>query len=175
MAGLSGSTKIALTVHNSNHTHTPVTHDSPYSPSPDDPPAYSSNRRQWHGKRRNGQIDWCIQGPASVHISHRIDVLAKLTIAKGYGTVKSATVDLYQVEKYQASPDPNIWTFPVEIVNDEEDIPSGSDDGFPETRTMGVSLKQAVALTPFGGSINTHCREKVRSHWISADYSVLNP
>ena len=98
-----------------------------------------------------------------MHISHRIDVLAKLTIAKGYGTLNSATVELYQVEKYQASPDPNVWTYPVEAVNDEDDVPSGSDDGFPETRTMGVSLKQAVALTPFGGGLNTHCREKVFS------------
>lgn len=79
--------------------------------------------------------------------------------------VDSATVDLIQVEKYQAEPDPTVWTFPIEQMSedDDDDIASGSDDGFPETRTTGVSLKQAVALGPFGNhALSSHCREKVR-------------
>jgi hypothetical protein len=159
MAKSDGSVKLPLTVHNSNHTsprdfiHRPA--------SPDDPPAYSaSNRREWCGQRRNGQIDWLLQGPTSVHISHRIDVLAKLNIAKGYGVVNSATVDLLQVEKYQAEPDPTVWTFPIEQLTEDDDVASGSDDGFPETRTTGVRLKNAVALSPLGG-LSCHTREKV--------------
>lgn len=160
IAGATGSTKVYLIVHNSDHT-TP--HVGTYRPaSPDDPPAYSSNRREWSGRRRNGQIDWSLQGPASAHMSHRIDVLAKLRIARGYGVVNSAIVDLVQVEKYQAAPDPTVWTFPIRNQDsDDDDTASGSDDGFPETRTTGVSLKQGVALSPVGGSVETHCREKV--------------
>ena len=95
-------------------------------------------------------------------MSHRIDVLAKLRIAQGYGTVDSATVDLVQVEKYQAAPDPTVWTYPIRSqISEDDDTASGSDDGFPETRTTGVSLKQGVALSPVGGSVETHCREKV--------------
>jgi hypothetical protein len=160
MTGVSTMAKVPLTVHNSDHTSPQRETNRPASP--DDPPAYSSNRRQWSGQRRNGQIDWSLQGPASVHMSHRIDVLAKLRIAKGYGVVDSAIVDLIQVEKYQAEPDPTVWTFPIEQVSEDDDIASGSDDGFPETRTTGVSLKQAVALTPFGNpALTSHCREKV--------------
>jgi hypothetical protein len=161
MTGASALTKVCLTVHNSDHT---APKGETFRPaSPNDPPAYSSNRRQWSGQRRNGKIDWALQGPASVHISHRIDVLAKLRIARGYGVVDSATVDLIQVEKYQAEPDPTVWTFPIEQMNEDDDMASGSDDGFPETRTTGVSLKQAVALTPFGNhAVSSRCREKVR-------------
>jgi Arrestin (or S-antigen), N-terminal domain len=160
MTGGAATSKIPLIVHNSDHTSP---HDETFRPSSqDDPPAYSSNRRQWSGQRRNGQIDWSLQGPTSVHISHRIDILAKLRIAKGYGAVDSATVDLVQVEKYQAEPDPTVWTFPIEQMTDEEEGASGSDDGFPETRTTGVRLKQAAALAPFGTGLNSHCREKVR-------------
>jgi len=160
MTGASASTKIVLTVHNSDHTSPKnVTYRSA---SPDDPPAYSSNRRQWSGQRRNGQIDWLLQGPASAHISHRIDVLAKLRIARGYGIVDSATVDLIQVEKYQAEPDPRVWTFPIEAMNEDDDMASGSDDGFPETRTTGLTLKQAISLTPgHNSTLTSHCREKV--------------
>jgi hypothetical protein len=85
-----------------------------------------------------------------------------LTIAKGYGIVDSAAVDLLQVEKYQAEPDPTVWTFPIEQMTDDEDIASCSDDGFPETRTTGVRLKNAVALAPLGG-LSCHTREKVVS------------
>lgn len=153
--------KHPLVVYNSDHTSPSK---GTYRPaSPDDPPAYSSNRRQWTGNRRNGQIDWSIQGPASVHLSQRVDVLAKLRIAKGYGVVKSASVDLVQAEKYQTEPDPTVWTFPVERMGEdteEDETASGSDDGFPETTTTGVRLKKAVALTPIHGG--THCRENVR-------------
>jgi hypothetical protein len=160
MAGTTGSTKLSLIVHNSDHT-TPKQYTR-RSPSQNDPPAYSvSMRREWSGQRRNGQIDWLVQGPSSVHISHRADVLAKLNIAKGYGVVKSATVDLLQVEKYQAQPDTTVWTFPMEPLRDEDDLASGSDDGFPETRTSGVSLKNSLALTPLGG-LSCHSREKVQ-------------
>jgi hypothetical protein len=160
IAGTTGTAKVNLIVHNSDHTAPQV---GTYRPaSPDDPPAYSSNRREWSGRRRNGQIDWSLQGPASAHMSHRIDVLAKIRIAQGYGTVDSATVDLVQVEKYQAAPDPTVWTYPIRHqVSDDDDTASGSDDGFPETRMTGVSLKQGVALSPVGGSVETHCREKV--------------
>lgn len=160
MTGAGTIFKKPLIVHNSDHT-TPQ--DATYRPaSADDPPAYSSNRREWSGQRRNGQIDWSVQGPASAHISHRVDVLAKLKIARGYGVVDSATVDLVQVEKYQAEPDPTVWTFPVEPMNNDDDFASGSDDGFPERTTRGVSVKQAVALTPFGGGLSSRTREKVR-------------
>lgn len=133
--------------------------------SPDDPPAYSSNRLEWAGQRRNGQIDWVLQGPANVHISHRIDVMAKLTLARGYGVVQSATVDLVQIEKYQAEPDPSVWTYPVrreDFEDEDEDVNSSSDDGFPETRSRGVTLKQGVSLAPLGGP-NGHTREKVHN------------
>jgi hypothetical protein len=95
-----------------------------------------------------------------VYLSHRADVLAKLNIAKGYGVVKSATVDLLQVERYQAEPDPTVWTFPMEPLGNEDDIASGSDDGFPETRSTGVTLKNSIALAPLGG-LSCHSREKV--------------
>jgi hypothetical protein len=161
MAGTTGSTKLNLIVHNSDHT-TP--HEYPQGNiSEDAPPAYCpSMRREWSGQRRNGQIDWLVQGPSSVHISHRADVLAKLNIAKGYGVVKSATVELLQVEKYQAEPDTSVWTFPMELSKEEDDIASGSDDGFPETRSTGVSLKNSIALAPLGG-LSCHSREKVLS------------
>jgi hypothetical protein len=160
MTGAGTTFKMPLIVHNSDHTSP---QDSTYRPaSADDPPAYSSNRREWSGQRRNGQIDWTVQGPASAHISHRVDVLAKLKIARGYGVVNSATVDLVQVEKYQAEPDPTVWTFPIEPMNDEDDFASGSDDGFPERRIRGVHVKQAVALAPFGGGLSARTCEKVR-------------
>ena len=162
IAKAAAHTKIALIVHNSDHTKQHNSDRTIRATSPDDPPAYSSNRLEWCGQRRNGQIDWVVQGPASAHISHRIDVLAKLTMAKGYGIVQSATVDLLQVEKYQAEPDPNVWTYPVsrEESQDEYDVNSSSDDGFPETRTRGITLKHGVSLVPLGGP-NGHTREKV--------------
>ena len=146
MTGASAATKVSLTVHNSDHTS--PTRETYRPASPNDPPAYSSNRRQWSGQRRNGKIDWSLQGPASVHISHRIDVLAKLRIARGYGVVDSATVDLIQVEKYQAEPDPTVWTFPIEQMNEDDDMASGSDDGFPETRTTGVIFETSCCFDP---------------------------
>ena len=157
MAGVQGSTKIPLVVHNSDHI-SPL-EDRPSSP--DEPPAYSTNRRQWSGQKRNGQIDWLLQGPASAHISHRVDILAKLRIAKGVGVVNSVTVDLVQVEKYQAQPDRNVWTFPVEQVNDDGEFGSGSEDGYPEIRTSGVNLKEAITLSSIAGGLKSHCREKV--------------
>ena len=150
------SVKKSLIVHNSDHT-SPHTEDFR---SPQDPPEYSaSNRVEWSGQRRNGQIDWMLQAPKSVHISHRIDLLARITIAKGYGAVDSTTVDLVQEEKYLAKPDPTVWTFPIEQVNEDdgEEGGSASDDGFPETVTSGVSLKQSVVLT----NLDRHRREKV--------------
>jgi hypothetical protein len=99
--------------------------------------------------------------------------LAKLRIAQGYGVVDSATVDLVQVEKYQAEPDPTVWTFPIEPMDEDDEFASSSDDGFPETRTRGVSLKQAVALIPFGGGFS-HTREKVRLIELRTNDSVLN-
>jgi hypothetical protein len=164
IAKADASTKKALVVHNSDHTKVLRNSDRTVrATSPDDPPAYSSNRLEWCGQRRNGQIDWVVQGPASAHISHRLDVLAKLTMAKGYGIVQSATVDLLQIEKYQAEPDPNVWTnYNVHQEEEEEeyDVNSSSDDGFPETRTKGITLKQGVSLGPLGGA-NGHTREKV--------------
>lgn len=154
--------RINLVVHNSDHSmpnealfHRPA--------SPDDPPAYSSNRRQWSGQRRNGAIDWSIQGPDSAHISHRIEVLAKLRIATGYGTVSSATVDLVQAERYVAEPDPTVWTFPIQeqLTDDDSEIAWGSDDGYPETRTSGVKLRKSIALAPFGANRSGICRENV--------------
>ena len=153
--------RVNLVVHNSDH-HLP--RDGPFHrpASPDDPPAYSSNRRQWSGQRRNGAIDWSIQGPDSAHISHRAEVLAKLRIAAGYGTVLSATVDLVQCEKYVAEPDPKVWTFPLQQEQmTEDELESGSDDGYPETRMTGVKLRKAIALTPFGGNHSGICRENV--------------
>jgi hypothetical protein len=78
---------------------------------------------------------------------------------------------------YQAAPDPTVWTYPFRNqVSDDDDTASGSDDGFPETRMTGVSLKQGVALSPVGGSVETHCREKVSSPISSyqTNYSDLN-
>ena len=152
------STKMSLIVHNSDHTAKnpeDVRHGGP-----EDPPEYSpSNRLEWAGQRRNGQVDWLLQAPANVHISHRIDVMARIKMAPGYGAVSAATVDIMQEEKYLAKPDPTVWTFPIEQINEEDgdDMGSTSDDGFPETRTTGVSLKQSVALT----NLESHCRKKV--------------
>jgi len=168
-------TKLALTVHNSDHTTFPQTPDRTVrAASPGDPPAYSSNRLEWCGQRRNGQIDWVVQAPASTHISHRADVLAKITMAKGYGIVESATVDLVQIERYQAEPDPTVWTYPVrrELFEEDDDINSSSDDGFPETRSRGISLRQGVSLAPLGGAA-AHTREKVSSDMTNANDSVL--
>jgi len=153
--------RVNLVVHNSDHQ---LPRDGPFHrpASPDDPPAYSSNRRQWSGQRRNGAIDWSVQGPDSAHISHRIEVLAKLRIAAGYGVVSSATVDLVQSEKYVAEPDLKVWSIPrqqEEMTDDETE--SGSDDGYPETRMTGVKLRKAIALTPFGGNHSRICREHV--------------
>jgi hypothetical protein len=153
--------RVNLVVHNSDHH---LQHQETNRPeSFDDPPAYSSGRRQWSGKRRNGAIDWAVQGPESAHISHRVELLAKLRIAKGYGTVSSATVDLVQAEKYVAEPDPTIWTYPLQDQMTDDETASGSDDGYPETRTMGVKLKKAVAMTAFGGKYHGISRENVRS------------
>lgn len=160
--------KKTLTVHNSDHT---TAHsETVRMRDPDDPPEYSpSNRLEWSGQRRDGQIDWMLQGPASVHISHRIDLLARMKMAPGYGAVASTTVDLVQEEKYLAKPDPTVWTFPIEQVDEEDgdELGSASDDGFPETRTTGVSLKQSVVLT----NLETHCREKVVLLLIHTDVS----
>ena len=156
------TTRVNLVVHNSDHH---LQHQEPFNrpESPDDPPAYSSGRRQWSGKRRNGAIDWSIQGPECAHISHRVEILANLRIAKGYGTVSSATVDLVQAEKYVAEPDPTVWTYPLQEQMTDDETASGSDDGYPETRTMGVKLKKAVAITAFGGKHHGISRENVCS------------
>jgi hypothetical protein len=159
MTKADASIKKSLVVHNSDHT-APHPDDIRHGGGPLDPPEYSaSNRLEWSGQRRNGQIDWLFQAPASVHISHRIDLLARIKMAMGYGAVVSTTVDLVQEEKYLAKPDPTVWTFPIEQVNEDDgdDGGSASDDGFPETRTTGVSLKQSVVLT----NMDSHRREKV--------------
>jgi Arrestin (or S-antigen), N-terminal domain len=167
MARAKGYVKSPLIVYNSDHT-SPHDH-SHNSLDPTDPPAYRpSNRREWCGQRRNGQIDWLLQGPASVHLSSRVDIVAKLKISKGHGVVSTATVDLQQVEKYKAEPDPTVWTFPIQRVDGDDDEDdgngSGSDDGFPETRVSGVTLKQAVVFNPYGvNGLNAHCRENVCS------------
>jgi hypothetical protein len=158
MTKADASTKTSLIVHNSDHTA--QNPEGARHGGPEDPPEYSpSNRLEWSGQRRNGQVDWLLQAPASVHISHRIDVMARIKMAPGYGAVSTATVDIMQEEKYLAKPDPTVWTFPIEQVNEEDgdDMGSASDDGFPETRTTGVSLKQSVVLT----NLESHCRKKV--------------
>jgi len=171
IAGAGGTVKIPLTVFNSSNTGEEFIH-RPISPTrmDDDLPAYEEpTRREWSGQRRNGKIDWLLQAPSVISIGEKIDIVAKLKIVTGYGSVTSSTVDLVQIEKYKAEPDKNAWSFPIERTSpvsgggsdedgDGEDV---SDDGFPETRTTGLNLRQAIALTPFGGTLNTHCREKV--------------
>ena len=163
MAGAGAKAKVPLIVFNSDHVTPPDGTEGTHRPaSPQGPPAYSVNRREWSGNRSEGHIDWIVQGPDSVQMGHRIDLMAKVKIAKGCGVVDSATVSLVQVEKYQAEPDPTVWTYPVEPLNDGDDLDSSSDDGFPEVRTSGVKLKHAAS---FDGGIATtlrkHSREKV--------------
>jgi hypothetical protein len=100
----------------------------------------------------------------STYISQRVDVLAKLNVERGGGTVTSATVDLVQIERYLAEPDPTVWTYPVRKTEGEgeEEDDFSSDDGFPEVRSSGVSLRKGMSLVPLGGS-GSHCREKVLS------------
>jgi hypothetical protein len=149
--------RVNAVVHNSDHH----THDGPFHrpAGPGSPPAYTSGRRQWSGKRRDGAIDWAVQGPDCAHISHRIEVLAKLRITKGYGAVSSATVDLVQAEKYVTEPDLKAWPYPVQ--QDEMTDEEGSDDGYPETVMPGIKLRQGVNFNRLDGNLSGISRENV--------------